>query len=206
VPAKYRPLPVARMLFDLEADPGETIDVAADHPEVVAGLEAAALRLRGELGDRLTGVAGIQVRPAGKLDEALPGGARSRPPNIIVVMTDDQGYGDLAAHGNPILETPHLDRVWRKSVRFTEYHVSPTCSPTRTALLTGRHEFRSGVTHTIHERERLALSATTLPQLLRAAGYTTGIFGKWHLGDEEAYQPGKRGFDRSARRHRRRLG
>ena len=82
-------------------------------------------------------------------------------------------------------------------MRFTEYHVSPTCSPTRTALLTGRHEFRSGVTHTIHERERLALSATTLPQLLRASGYTTGIFGKWHLGDEAAYQPDKRGFDRS---------
>ena len=155
------------------------------------------MRLRGELGDRLTGVAGSQVRPAGKLDEAPPGGARSRPPNIIVVMTDDQGYGDLAAHGNSILETPNLDRLWRESVRFTEYHVSPTCSPTRTALLTGRHEFRSGVTHTIHERERLALSATTLPQLLRGAGYTTGIFGKWHLGDEAAYQPDKRGFDRS---------
>ncbi|MEI8367188.1 MAG: sulfatase-like hydrolase/transferase [Planctomycetia bacterium] len=197
VPAKYRPLPVARMLFDLDTDPAETTDVAADHPEVVAQLEAAALRLRGDLGDRLTGVIGSEVRPAGQLDEAPPTGAQRRPPNIIVVMTDDQGYGDLAAHGNPILKTPHLDRMWRESVRFTEYHVSPTCSPTRTALLTGRHEFRSGVTHTIHERERLALSATTLPQLLRAAGYTTGIFGKWHLGDEEAYQPGKRGFDRS---------
>jgi len=196
VPAKYRPLPVARMLFDLDADPGETTDVAADHPEVVAQLEAAATRMRGDLGDRLTGVIGSEVRPAGQLDEAPPAGVRRRPPNIIVVMTDDQGYGDLAAHGNPILETPHLDRMWRESVRFTEYHVSPTCSPTRTAFLTGRHEFRSGVTHTIHERERLALTATTLPQLLRTAGYTTGIFGKWHLGDEEAYQPGKRGFDR----------
>jgi arylsulfatase len=83
-----------------------------------------------------------------------------------------------------------------ESVRLTEFHASPTCAPTRAALMTGRHEFRSGVTHTIFERERLALSATTLPQILKTAGYTTGIFGKWHLGDEDAYQPEKRGFDR----------
>lgn len=153
--------------------------------------------MRAELGDRLTGATGSEVRPAGTLDEATPAAERRRRPNVVVVMTDDQGYGDLAAHGNPILQTPNLDRLWRESVRFTEYHVSPTCAPTRTAFLTGRHEFRSGVTHTIHERERLALSATTLPQLLRASGYATGIFGKWHLGDEDDHQPGKRGFDRS---------
>jgi arylsulfatase len=117
-------------------------------------------------------------------------------PNVIYVMTDDQGYGDIAALGNPVVRTPHLDRLWRESVRFTEFHASPTCAPTRAALLTGRHEFRSGVTHTIHERERLALTATTLPELLRSGGYATGIFGKWHLGDEDEYQPGRRGFDR----------
>jgi len=122
--------------------------------------------------------------------------AFGRAPNIIYVMTDDQGYGDIAAHGNPIVQTPVLDRMREESVRLTEFHVSPTCSPTRAALMTGRHEFRSGVTHTIHERERLAVSAVTLPQLLASAGYTTGIFGKWHLGDEDAYQPGQRGFDR----------
>ena len=121
--------------------------------------------------------------------------ADSRP-NIIYVMTDDQGYGDIAAHGNLVISTPSLDRMHAESVRLTEFHASPTCSPTRAALMTGRHEFRSGVTHTIFERERLALSATTLPQILKTAGYTTGIFGKWHLGDEDAYQPGKRGFDR----------
>lgn len=119
----------------------------------------------------------------------------ANPPNIILIMTDDQGYGDLACHGNPIIKTPNLDRLHRDSVRFTDFHVSPTCAPTRAALLTGRHEFKSGVTHTINERERLALNAITLPQLLRKAGYTTGIFGKWHLGDEDAYQPGQRGFD-----------
>jgi len=116
-------------------------------------------------------------------------------PNVIVILTDDQGYGDLACHGNPHLKTPHLDRLHSRSVRFTDFHVSPTCAPTRSALLTGRHEFYNGVTHTILERERLSLKAVTLTQELKRAGYRTGIFGKWHLGDENAYQPGKRGFD-----------
>lgn len=119
----------------------------------------------------------------------------SRPPNIILILTDDQGYGDLSCHGNPILKTPHLDRLHAESVRLTNYHVSPTCAPTRCALLTGRHEFRSGVTHTINERERMSPSAYTYAQALQGAGYATGIFGKWHLGDEDAYQPDRRGFD-----------
>jgi arylsulfatase A-like enzyme len=116
-------------------------------------------------------------------------------PNIIFVLTDDQGYGDLSCHGNPVLRTPNLDRLHDEAVRFTDFHVSPTCSPTRSALNTGRHEFRNGVTHTIHERERLTLNATSLAQVLQGAGYTTGIFGKWHLGDEAEYQPNRRGFD-----------
>ena len=121
--------------------------------------------------------------------------AAGRRPNMIIVMPDDVGYGDYACLGNPIVRTPAADRFWRESVRFTDFHVSPTCSPTRAALLTGRHEFKNGVTHTILERERLTLRATTLAQMLRGAGYTTGIFGKWHLGDEAAYLPGRRGFD-----------
>jgi arylsulfatase len=124
-----------------------------------------------------------------------PAAESAQRPNIILVMTDDQGYGDLSFHGNPILKTPNLDSFARQSVRFTDFHVSPTCAPTRASLMTGRHEFRSGVTHTINERERLSLKAVTLPQILKTAGYTTGIFGKWHLGDEDAYQPGQRGFD-----------
>src|SRR3954466_15242896 len=116
-------------------------------------------------------------------------------PNVIIIMPDDIGYGDFACLGNPIVHTPSIDALWRESVRFTDFHVSPTCAPTRAALMTGRHEFKSGVTHTILERERLSLKATTLAQVLKSAGYATGIFGKWHLGDEEAYQPGRRGFD-----------
>lgn len=116
-------------------------------------------------------------------------------PNIIFLLTDDQGYGDISAHGNPVLQTPNLDRLHRESVRMTDFHVSPTCAPTRSALLTGRHEFKNGVTHTILERERLAPDAITLAQVLKGAGYTTGIFGKWHLGDEADRRPDRRGFD-----------
>jgi len=116
-------------------------------------------------------------------------------PNIIFILTDDQGYGDMSCHGNPVLKTPNIDRLHDEGVRFTDFQVSPTCSPTRSALITGRHEFRNGVTHTLYERERLTLSATTLAQVLKSAGYTTGIFGKWHLGDQAEYQPNRRGFD-----------
>ena len=115
-------------------------------------------------------------------------------PNIILVMTDDQGMGDLSCLGNPVLRTPNLDRFYGLSTRFTDFHVSPTCAPTRAALLSGRHEFRNGVTHTIKEREIMAASTTTIADLLSGNGYETGIFGKWHLGDEDAYQPYNRGF------------
>ncbi len=205
IPGRYRPLPVGRELYDLASDPGESQNVAAAHPEIVARLEALAESARADLGDSLANRKGSAVRPAGSFPESAGTRPATKPirpltgrrPNIIYVMTDDQGYGDVAAHGNAILQTPNLDRLRDQSVRLTEFHVSPTCAPTRAALLTGRHEFRSGVTHTIFERERLAPSAVTLPQLLRrTAGYTTGIFGKWHLGDEDEYQPGKRGFDR----------
>lgn len=117
------------------------------------------------------------------------------PPNIILVMTDDQGYGDLGCHGHPYLKTPNLDQLYAQSTRFTDFHASPTCAPTRAALMSGRAPFKNGVTHTILERERMTLKATTIAQVLKTAGYTTGIFGKWHLGDEDAYQPQNRGFD-----------
>tara|TARA_R110002096_G_scaffold32166_11_gene93739 strand:- start:754 stop:2232 length:1479 start_codon:yes stop_codon:yes gene_type:complete len=115
-------------------------------------------------------------------------------PNIIMVMTDDQGMGDLSCLGNEVLRTPNLDKFYEVSTRFTEFHVSPTCAPTRSAIMSGRHEFRNGVTHTIKERELMALSSTTMPQILNASGYETGIFGKWHLGDPDEYQPYNRGF------------
>ena len=116
-------------------------------------------------------------------------------PNLLLIITDDQGYPTIGRHGHPWLRTPHLDALHDSSTRFTRFLVSPTCSPTRSALMTGRHSMRNGITHTILERERLTLDALTLPQVLKTAGYSTGIFGKWHLGDEEPYQPHQRGFD-----------
>lgn len=129
------------------------------------------------------------------LAQSPPGSAAVRRPNIIIILTDDQGYGDLGRHGNPVLQTPNLDRLHDESVRFTDFHVSPTCAPTRSAILSGRHDFRNGITHTIFERERMSLQTTTIAEVLRRTGYRTGIFGKWHLGDEPAYRPDRRGFE-----------
>ncbi len=116
-------------------------------------------------------------------------------PNIILVMPDDVGYGDYACLGNPVIRTPSVDAFKKESLLLTQFHVSPTCAPTRSALMSGRHEFKNGVTHTILERERLSLKTFTLPQMLKTVGYTSGVFGKWHLGDEAAYRPESRGFD-----------
>jgi len=119
----------------------------------------------------------------------------SETPNIIFILTDDQGYGDMGAHGNPFLKTPNMDQLYREGARFTNFVVSPTCAPTRCALMTGKHEFKSGVTHTVTGRREMSLQSTTVPQVLKSAGYTTGIFGKWHLGSDGEYRPEKRGFD-----------
>jgi arylsulfatase A-like enzyme len=116
-------------------------------------------------------------------------------PNIVLVMPDDVGCGDYACLGNPIVRTPSVDAFKTQSLLLTQFHVSPTCSPCRASLMSGRHEFKNGVTHTILERERMSLKTYTLAQMLQSAGYTTGIFGKWHLGDEAAYRPESRGFD-----------
>jgi arylsulfatase A-like enzyme/alpha-L-fucosidase len=126
---------------------------------------------------------------------ARSAGLAGTKPNVIVVITDDQGYGPVGRHGHPWLNTPNLDTLHDASSRFTCFHVAPTCAPTRSALMSGRHPEKNGVTHTFLERERMAPATVTLPDVLRAAGYTTGIFGKWHLGDEAGYQPEKRGFD-----------
>lgn len=116
-------------------------------------------------------------------------------PNIVLVITDDQGYPAIGAHGHPWLATPNLDQLHEESTRFERFLVAPTCSPTRSAIMTGRHPEKNGITHTILERERMTLDATILPQVLKTAGYASGIFGKWHLGDEHEYQPDQRGFD-----------
>jgi len=121
--------------------------------------------------------------------------AEDRPPNVILVMTDDQGYGDVAAHGNTMIQTPHLDRLYAQSVRLTNFHVDPTCSPTRSALMSGRYSTRTGVWHTIMGRSLMDTSEVTIAEMLRAAGYRTGMFGKWHLGDNYPCRPQDQGFE-----------
>jgi arylsulfatase A-like enzyme len=115
-------------------------------------------------------------------------------PNVVIVVTDDQGHGDLSCHGNPILKTPHIDALHKISVRLTDYHVSPTCSPTRSALLTGHWTNRTGVWHTIMGRSMLREDEVTIGQIFKDNGYATGMFGKWHLGDNYPFRPEDRGF------------
>ena len=123
------------------------------------------------------------------------GGQRmSRPPNVILVMTDDQGYGDLGCHGNEKIHTPNLDWLHAHSSRLTDFHVDPTCSPTRSALMTGHYSTRTGVWHTIMGRSLLGAHETTMADVFAANGYRTGIFGKWHLGDNYPFRPQDRGF------------
>jgi len=125
----------------------------------------------------------------------MAGIARSADrPNILVVMTDDQGYGDLSCHGNPDVKTPNLDQLYQESVRFTNFHVDPTCAPTRAALITGRYSLSTGVWHTIAGRSYLHPEEVTIANVFKDAGYATGMFGKWHLGDNYPCRPHDRGF------------
>ncbi len=122
-------------------------------------------------------------------------GGGVRRPNVVLVMTDDQGYGDIGALGNKRIRTPNLDRLHGESVRLKDYHVDPTCAPTRAALMTGRYSLRTGVWHTIMGRSIMRADEVTMAEVFSRSGYRTGIFGKWHLGDNYPYRPGDRGFD-----------
>jgi len=116
-------------------------------------------------------------------------------PNIVFVLTDDQGYGELGCHGNPVIQTPHLNRLHAEGVRFTDFHVGTTCAPTRAGLLTGHNCNSAGVWHTIGGRSLLREDEWTLAAALKDAGYRTGHFGKWHLGDAQPFRAHERGFE-----------
>ncbi len=115
-------------------------------------------------------------------------------PNVILIMTDDQGYGDLGCHGNPVLETPNLDALHADSVRFTDFHVSPFCTPTRAALMTGNHPGYTGAYRTSSGRTMMHPDEKTVAHLFAENGYATGMVGKWHLGDNAPHRPQDRGF------------
>jgi arylsulfatase A-like enzyme len=121
--------------------------------------------------------------------------AFAAPPNVLLVITDDQGYGDFSLHGNPTLKTPHIDSLGQQSVRFERFFVNSFCSPTRAALLTGRYPLRCGVFGVTHNKETMRSEEVTLAEMFRAAGYCTGCFGKWHNGEQFPYTPTGQGFD-----------
>lgn len=121
--------------------------------------------------------------------------ASAEKPNVIIILTDDQGYGDLSLTGNPILKTPNMDRLAREGVQFTNFHVDSYCSPTRSALMTGRYGHRVGVWGTVNGRNMLRDGEVTMADVFRHNGYRTGLFGKWHLGTNYPYRPIDRGFD-----------
>jgi arylsulfatase A-like enzyme len=121
----------------------------------------------------------------------------SKRPNILLMITDDQGWGDLSVHGNNKLRTPNIDRIAADGMQFTQFHVCPVCSPTRATLLTGRYNYRTGVVDTYLGRSLMRPDEVTIPEALGGAGYRTGIFGKWHLGDNYPMRPGDQGFQES---------
>ncbi|WP_425615797.1 arylsulfatase [Anatilimnocola sp. NA78] len=138
---------------------------------------------------------GLALLVTGSL--AAPASAKNTKPNVLIVMTDDQGLGDFSYLGNPVLKTPHLDAFAKQSVRLSDFHVAPMCSPTRGQLLTGLTALRNGATSVTAGRTFLRPGLPTLPQLFANSGYRTGIFGKWHLGDSYPHRPKDKGFQES---------
>ena len=130
------------------------------------------------------------------LAAALPAASGAQnAPNLLLIMTDDQGYWDLGSSGNPSIDTPHLDKLAAEGVRFTRYYAAPVCAPTRAGMMTGRYAFRTGLYNTRFGGDSLGRGEVTVAELLKKTGYRTGLFGKWHLGRYHGYQPHQRGFD-----------
>jgi len=120
--------------------------------------------------------------------------AKSNHSNVVFILTDDQGYGDLSCHGNPVLKTPYLDRLAGESIRFSDFHVAPMCTPTRAELMTGRCAVATGAYCACSGRTFLRREIPTMAEIFADAGYETAIFGKWHLGDNSPHRPEDRGF------------
>ena len=170
-----------------------------DIPQALAFLFPREVRLRGVPVERFPWtLAAARLFPdssgAGPFRAAQ---AAPQRPNLVLVLTDDQGYGDVGLHGNPAIRTPNMDRLGSAGARIDPFYVSPVCSPTRASLLTGRYNYRTGVVDTYLGRARMFPDETTLAEILRGAGYRTGIFGKWHLGDTYPLRPADQGFEES---------
>lgn len=136
----------------------------------------------------------IRLFPLIAVLASFPGNVVAERPNVIVVMTDDQGYGEFSCHGNPITDTPNIDRLASQSIRLTDFHVAPMCTPTRGQLMTGLDAFRNAAINVSSGRTLLKHDLKTMADVFSEAGYRTGIFGKWHLGDNYPFRPEDRGF------------
>ena len=166
------------------------------------GHDASPARVEGGLGRPLAPALRslLLALACAALVRAVPVGSaaaaeeRTRP-NVILFLTDDQGFGDLGCHGNPHLKTPNLDAFAAEALELTQFHVSPVCSPTRASLMTGRYNFRTGVCDVFGKACAMDPEEVTIAEALRAAGYATGMFGKWHLGDDPRKSPNAQGFD-----------
>ncbi|MGB7419132.1 MAG: sulfatase-like hydrolase/transferase, partial [Erythrobacter sp.] len=129
---------------------------------------------------------------------ALAKNSETRPPNVVLIMADDLGWGDIGANGADMIATPNIDRLAAEGIRLTTFYArSNACTPSHAALLTGRYPIRSGMQHVVspHSDSGLPQSEITLPELLREAGYATGMVGKWHLGHRDEFWPTAHGFD-----------
>jgi len=138
--------------------------------------------------------ASVLARPTHGADAE---GKGKRPPNVLLILTDDQGYGDLGCTGNPALKTPRIDSLCRDGARFARFHSSPVCTPTRASLMTGRYNYRTKAIDTYQGRAMMDPAEVTMAQMLSAGGYRTGIFGKWHLGDNYPMRAMDKGFQES---------
>jgi arylsulfatase A-like enzyme len=137
-----------------------------------------------------------ELRPKNEVQATLEQvNEKTQPPNIILILTDDQGWGDLSMTGNTNISTPNIDQLARDGVFLERFYVSPVCSPTRAELLTGRYHVRGGVWSTGAGGERLDLDETTIAEIFKDAGYSTAAYGKWHNGMQAPYHPNSRGFD-----------
>ena len=139
----------------------------------------------------------MKFLPAFALLFVLSSFAIGAQPNVILIVTDDQGYGDMSVHGHPWLDTPNLDRLHDEGISLDDYHVDPYCTPTRAALMTGRYSVRVGAWAVTEGRQLLNPNETTMADVFAVSGYRTGMFGKWHLGDAFPYAPRFRGFQDS---------
>lgn len=122
---------------------------------------------------------------------------KNSKPNVILVITDDQGYGDIGAHGNSVIKTPNIDDFYNESYHLTDFHVGPTCAPTRSALMTGRYANSTGVWHTVGGWSLLREQEKTMADMFAEGGYKTGAFGKWHMGDNYPFRAHDRGFQKT---------